>query len=95
MKDAFATPFWPAYTPTALKKKFRPYDKIVDFSHEREWRIPHDFSFEYDQITFVVVNSYQDMAIFPKDLKDFIGREKFIMMDNYKKIEELWPIHLL
>ena len=95
MKDAFATPFWPAYTPPALKEKFYPYNQVVDFSHEREWRIPHDFSFEYDQITFVVVNSYQDMAIFPKDLKDFIGREKFIMMDNYKKIEELWPIHLL
>lgn len=95
MKDAFATPFWPAYTPPALKKKFKPNDKIVDFSHEREWRIPHDFAFEHDQIAFIVVNSYHDMAVFPKDLKDSIGREKFILMDNYKIIEELWPTHLL
>lgn len=95
MKDAFATPFWPAYTPPALKKKYSPFDKTVDYSHEREWRIPHDFWFEYDQIAFVIVNSYQDMAAFPKDLKDHIGRVKFIMMDNYKKIEELWPTHLL
>ncbi|MBE6370625.1 MAG: terminase [Lentisphaerae bacterium] len=95
MKDAFATPFWPAYTPPALKEKFHPYSQIVDFSHEREWRVTHDFCFEYDQIAFVVVDTYKDMAIFPKELKDSIGREKFIIMDNYKKIEELWPIHLL
>jgi len=35
------------------------------------------------------------MAAFPKELKNSIGREKFIIMDNYKKIEELWPVHLL
>ena len=95
LKDAFATPFWPIYTPTRLKKQFRPFEKVVDFSHEREWRIPHDFMFEYNQIAFVIVDTYSDMAAFPRELKDAIGREKFIIMDNYKKIEELWPVHLL
>jgi len=33
------------------------------------------------------------MARFPKELKDAIGREKFILMDMYKKVEELWPTH--
>ena len=35
------------------------------------------------------------MARFPRELKDAIGRDKFILMDMYRKIEELWPTHLL
>ena len=27
--------------------------------------------------------------------KDDIGRDKFLLMENYKKIEELWPVHKL
>lgn len=34
------------------------------------------------------------MAAFPKDLKDAIGRDKFILMDNYIHIEKLWPVHI-
>ncbi|MCB0397591.1 MAG: hypothetical protein KDD36_13130, partial [Flavobacteriales bacterium] len=36
-----------------------------------------------------------DMAKFPKELKDKIDRAKFILMDNYKLIEKLWPVHKL
>jgi hypothetical protein len=35
------------------------------------------------------------MAKFPKELKDAIGRDKFLLMDNYKMIEKLWPVHNL
>lgn len=35
------------------------------------------------------------MAQFPKELKDAIGRDKFLLMDNYTKIETLWPVHRL
>ena len=35
------------------------------------------------------------MAKFPKELKDKIDRAKFILMDNYKLIEKLWPVHKL
>jgi len=28
-------------------------------------------------------------------LKDEIGRERFILMDIYRKIEELWPTHVM
>lgn len=55
--------------------------------------MPHDFGFEYDQIAFVIVDTYEDMAQFPKQLKDVIGREKFIIMDVYRNIEHLWPVH--
>ena len=67
----------------------------VDYSHEREWRVPHDFTFELDQVEFVVLKTYEDMAQFPKHLKDSIGRENFLLMDVYKTIEPLWPVHNL
>lgn len=35
------------------------------------------------------------MAMFPQDLKDAIGRDTFLLMDNYTRIEELWPVHNL
>lgn len=69
------------------------YPEDCDYTHEREWRVPHDFPFDYNRIEFVILNSYEDMAKFPKELKDAIGREKFILMDNYKQIEKLWPVH--
>ena len=88
----FVTPFSPVYRPAHMKGKYFP---TVDFSHEREWRVPHDFPFTYEDIEFVILNDYHDMAAFPRELKDAIGREKFILIDNYKKIEELWPVHKL
>lgn len=89
----FVTPFWPIYRPKSIEeKKSFP---TCDYTHEREWRVPHDLSFEYEQISFIVLKDYNDMAQFPKELKDAIGREKFILMDNYRNIETLWPVHLL
>lgn len=89
----FITPFWPTYRPKRLNET--TIFKTCDYSHEREWRVPHDFPFEYNQIEFIVLNTYEDMAKFPKELKDKIGREKFLLMDNYKMIEKLWPVHNL
>jgi hypothetical protein len=43
----------------------------------------------------VILDTYEDMARFPSDLKDAIGRNNFILMDVYKKIEELWPTHIM
>jgi hypothetical protein len=87
----FVTPFWPQYA--AVKKKRELGFKICDYTHEREWRVPHDLDFEYSDIEFIVLKNYEDMAKFPKELKDEIGREKFLLMDNYTKVEELWPVH--
>jgi hypothetical protein len=86
----FVTPFWPKYR-TGKQKNF-PFP-TVDFTHEREWRVPHTLTFDYDDIEFVVLKNYNDMAQFPTALKDSIGRERFILMDNYKLTEKLWPVH--
>lgn len=89
----FVTPFWPAYIPLQKKALGLLNGKTVDFSHEREWRVPHTFEFEYNQVEFVIVKSYEDVAQFPKDLKDEIGRAQFLIMDIYEQIESLWPVH--
>jgi len=89
----FVTPFSPVYRPYHMKKA--SYDiGNCDYTHEREWRVPHDFPFEYKDIQFVILDSYLDMERFPNELKDDIGWEKFILMDNYKIVEELWPVHI-
>jgi hypothetical protein len=90
----FVTPFWPPYRPHSLDEKVS-FSTNCDYTHEREWRVPHNLEFEYNNIEFVILNTYADMAKFPKALKDEIGREKFILMDNYKWIEKLWPVHRL
>ena len=89
----FVTPFWPIYRSAKLKYKTPLKERIVDYSHEREWRVPCDFKFELAQVKFVILPNYDEMAIFPKELKDAIGRDKFLLMEGYKTIERLWPVH--
>jgi hypothetical protein len=89
----FATPFWPAYRPKHLQAVEYLSGKTVDYSHEREWRIPHDFTFRLDAVEFVILPTYKDLAEFPQNLKDAIGREKFLLMEVYRNVERLWPVH--
>jgi len=91
----FVTPFWPAYRPAKLKGAELLGGKTIDFSHEREWRVPHDFKFDPRRVAFVILDTYGDMAKFPKELKNQIGREKFIPMDMCRKTAELWPTLVL
>jgi hypothetical protein len=91
---SFVTPFCPDYAPKSYKEEHWK-KKPVDYSHEREWRVPRDFSFLLSQIEFVIVPDYESVARFPKTLKDEIGREKFIIIEVYSQIEKLWPVHLL
>ncbi len=92
---AFVTPFCPAYSPEGYKEKHWKGRPPIDYSNEREWRVPHEFSFELPEVQFIVVPDYEAVAEFPKDLKDAIGREKFIIVEVYSQIEKLWPVHLL
>lgn len=86
----FLTPFQPEYSTDAMTHGI----KRVDYSHEREWRVPSDIKFEYKDIAFVVVESLNDLKR-PEisKLVKLIGEEKFIVMNNYKKIEQIWPMH--
>lgn len=82
------TPFQPIYAPSRLERLRK---KPVDYTHEREWRVPEDLHFEYKDVKFVVVKSNDDFLSFPLDLRNEIGEEKFLIMDGYKTIELLWP----
>ena len=91
----FVTPFNPDYAPAAMKQVAWAEKKPIDYTHEREWRVPHHFTFRLDEVQFVIVDTYKDVATFPKQLKNQIGREKFLIMDVYRRIEVLWPVHKL
>lgn len=92
---AFLTPFMPFYTPQSYKDEHWSGKTPIDFSHEREWRVPVDLQFSQDHVQFILVDTYDDMAKAPKALKDAIGREKWIIMSVYRRIEQLWPTHQL
>jgi hypothetical protein len=90
---SFVTPFCPPYATSAYKNRFWKNKKTIDYTHEREWRVPHDLSFNIKDVAFVIVATYEDMASAPKHLKDGVGRKNWIIMENYEKIEDLWPVH--
>ena len=86
------TPFQPSYMPPRIKTKL---NKTVDYTHEREWRMNENLKFDYKNIEFVVVKTNEDLLGFPKELRENIGEEKFLVLDSYKLIEKLWPNHKL
>ena len=91
----FVTPFVPSYAANSVKDQ-KPFNgKPVDYTHEREWRVAKDFPFQYSYISFVVLKSYIEMNQIPTDIVEEIGIERFIFMDTYRQIEELWPTHLM
>ena len=83
---AFMTPFCPVYAPKEYKDSFWKGKKPIDYSHEREWRIPHNLDFDLTDVAFVIVATYKDMAEAPTELKDKIGRENWIIMENYERV---------
>lgn len=82
----------PFLTPFSLSGRSRV--KYCDYSHEREWRVPKDFCFEYNDIQFIVLNSQNDWNSIPEELKSEIDPSTVIFMDNYKLVEKLWPVHI-
>ena len=92
---SFVTTFAPSYMTAEYRRQFWVGKSHVDFSHEREWRVPHDLDFDLSNVRFVVVDTYEDMAKAPRELKDAIGRENWLIMSNWERVEKLWPIHQL
>ena len=69
--------------------------EAIDYTHEREWRVVKDLTFAYSDVAFVVVKEVNDIHRIPNDAVKGIGMERFIAMNVYKKVEELWPTHLM
>jgi len=90
----FISPFSPKYG-TDYTKQFIKVDgkrMIVDYTHEREWRCPKDFSYQYSDIEFIIVKQFSDIIDIPQEVKKAI-KDNIIIMDNYQLIENLWPVH--
>lgn len=92
----FAFAIWPFITPLAYQpwKTTRGEEKDpVDFTHEREWRVPGGLPFEYGNIEFVIVDELSDLKHLPSEALDAIGPERIFSIAQYERIEEMWPVH--
>lgn len=87
---AMATPFSPTYETRSMRMQI----KLVDYTHEREWRMTADLKFTYQDISFIIIKKHEDYDFLPEEFKAAFDRNKIIVMDNYKLIEELWPVHI-
>ncbi len=86
----FTTPFAPKYGDEAMDGRCK---KPIDFTHEREWRVLHDFTFEYTDIAFIILPSSKNIPIISPKIQRTIGGNNILFMSNYLKIEEFWPTH--
>lgn len=87
----FTSPFLPEYSQEKMKST--PNAKRVDYTHEREWRLPCELQFEYVDIEFVILKSHKDIKLIPQTTIKAIGEQKFIFMENYQLVEKIWPLH--
>lgn len=65
----------------------------IDFTYEREWRLPASMDFELTDIAFVFVPTHTHIAAMPPRAVAALGVDKWITVSSYHKIEELWPQH--
>lgn len=84
------TPYSPLYETEYMRHQI----KLVDYTHEREWRIPTDLTFKYEDIKFLILARHEDYDFLPQEFIEVFDRDKIIIMNNYRKIEELWPVHI-
>lgn len=91
----FLTPFVPSYAPNSIKQQAPFNGKYIDYTHEREWRVTKDFKFTYPNVQFVILDKVSDLQEIPDSIINEVGVEKFLFMDAYRRIEELWPTHMM
>lgn len=91
----FVTPLVPNYATEKVKGSYPFNGKTVDYSHEREWRVTKDLTFQFQNVWFIILDKVADLRKIPPEIIEEVGIEKFLFMDTYKKIEELWPTHLM
>lgn len=63
----------------------------IDYLHEREWRLPSQFTFEYSDLEYVLVESIEEAT----DVVHQIGSQrlpekKLIPLDTYEEIRKAW-----
>lgn len=86
----FITPFVPDYASQEHIAEYwnRP---TIDYTQEREWRVPRDLEFDYGDVAFVVVDNNADGDAVAAVPPDNALRGKIVLRDNYNRITTLWP----
>lgn len=92
---AMCTPFAPEYASEDYLEASNWTRGRLDFSHEREWRIPRHLTFSNDDVEFLIVANHTDIEAAPVGVRNAIPENKWIVMSNYEMIEAIWPQHLL
>jgi hypothetical protein len=91
----FITPFAPPYAPAPHLEEFWKDKPPIDYTYEREWRLPSDMQFAFDDIAFIFLDTHADVAAMPDAVRAALPADKWIIVSNYRKIEELWPQHIV
>lgn len=87
---AMATPYSPSFETRSMRKQI----KMVDYTHEREWRMVNNLGFEYADVAFIIIEKHEDFDLLPQSFRDNYDRSNIIIMNNYRLVEELWPVHI-
>lgn len=80
-------PFIEPFDPGAVLKPEVP----IDFLHEREWRLPSHFTFEYSDLEYVLVESIADATSVVHQIgSERLPEKKLIPLNTYEEIRKAW-----
>lgn len=80
-------PFIEPFDPTAILIPHTP----IDFVHEREWRLPSQFTFSYEQLEYVLVDSIEEAtSVVHKIGSERLPESKLIPLKTYEEIRKAW-----
>ena len=81
--------------PSSLEPFLKPFDpdgtwlnEPSNFLYEREWRVPHDFTFSFTDIKFILVNSLADAEALLREFR--LIPERIIVMDSHRVVVNTW-----
>jgi hypothetical protein len=88
-----------ATIPPHLEPFIQPFDPLavikpavkIDYLHEREWRLPLKFTFEYSDLEYVLVESIEEATRVVHQIgSERLPEKKLIPLDTYEEIRKAW-----
>jgi hypothetical protein len=80
-------PFIQPFDPEAVLKQ----GVKIDYLHEREWRLPSEFTFEYSDLEYVLVRSIKEATAVVHEIgAQRLPEKKLIPLDTYEEIRKSW-----
>lgn len=80
-------PFIAPFDPEAVLKR----GVKIDYLHEREWRLPSQFTFEYNDLEYVLVESIDEASSVVHQIgAERLPERKLIPLNTYEEIRKGW-----